>query len=104
MEGGCVGMCDGGGVEVGLGDRIRGWVSKWVGKWLSWEGVSVCNPFPLIFSRYRPTLAVSFISAELGFASDEECLSFLVNTGAVLDRESTKMDCKLTSSKLSSSG
>ena len=67
-------------------------------------GRSVCNPFPLLSSRYRPTLAVSFISAELGFASDEECLSFLVDVGAVLDRESTKLDCKLTSSKLSSSG
>ena len=71
-----------------------------IGEW----GVSVCNPFPLLFSRYRPTLAVSFISTELGFTSGEECLSFLVNAGAVLDRESTKVDCKLTSSKLSSSG
>ena len=61
-------------------------------------------PFLLLVSRYRPTLAVSFISVELGFANDEECLSFLVNAGAVLDRESTKVDCKLTSSKLSSSG
>ena len=61
-------------------------------------------PSPLFFFRYRPTLPVPFISAELGFTSDEECLSFLVDVGAVLDRESTKMDCKLTSSKLSSSG
>ena len=71
-----------------------------IGEW----GVSIILSLPSTLLRYRPTLPVPFISTELGFTSDEECLSFLVNAGAVLDRESTKMDCKLTSSKLSSSG
>lgn len=59
--------------------------------------------FPLLgSSRYRPTLRVSFISTELGFASDEECVCFLEDAGAVMDGGSTTVDCKLTSTKLSS--
>lgn len=41
-------------------------------------------------------VGVSFVQAELGFSDLEECLQFLKEKGAVLNADSTKLDCKLS--------
>jgi hypothetical protein len=45
-------------------------------------------------------VAVAFVQAELGFSNSEECLQFLKEKGAVLNADSTKLDCKLSTTAL----
>lgn len=50
--------------------------------------------------RFRPSLPVSYISSNLGFTDDAECLDFLVGMEAALLDGNSAIDCKLTHSKL----
>lgn len=61
----------------------------------------VFSPPPsLSLCRYRPNVRVEYISQELGFRTQEDCLAFLASVGAVLDSTGTLLDCKLTSGKI----
>lgn len=56
----------------------------------------------VIFYRYRPNLAVEYITKVLGFASDDECCNFLSGREVVFsNQERTAIDCKSTYDKLS---
>lgn len=46
-------------------------------------------------SSYRPTLPVAFIQSELGFTDEDECRKFLMEVGATLTAQGSKVDCKV---------
>lgn len=54
-------------------------------------------PLLLPLNRYRPTVLLNVVQAELGYSSQEDCLKFLQEKGAVLSEDSTKLDCKASS-------
>lgn len=41
-----------------------------------------------------PTISLSWISQELAFPSEADCLSYLSEHGAVLSQEKGEVDCK----------
>lgn len=56
-----------------------------------------------IVKSYRQTLPVSFISTELAFDSDTQCVEFMDQFGVVYtDMERTKVDCKASTPVVSS--
>ncbi|KAK3914968.1 Leukocyte receptor cluster member 8-like protein [Frankliniella fusca] len=57
----------------------------------------------IMIKSYRQHLPVSFVAAELAFASEEKCLEFLTPFGFTFaDIERTKIDCKASSAVLTS--
>lgn len=47
-------------------------------------------------SSYRPTLPVAFIQSELGFTDQEECKKFLMEVGATMTADGSKVDCRVS--------
>ncbi len=64
--------------------------------------MSVCVPIDLWFDlcRYRPSVSVERITSELKFGSRDECVQFLIDANAVLDRTQNTLDCKLTAANV----
>ena len=58
----------------------------------------------VILKAYAPTVPVAFVSANLGFDAEDECIFFLEDHGCVLlDKESaepSKVDCKASRASL----
>ncbi|XP_067671084.1 leukocyte receptor cluster member 8 homolog [Haliotis asinina] len=60
------------------------------------------NALKAIVKSYRPMLPISFIQSELAFPDQEKVMEFLKEKGAVLNAESTKVDCKQSSTAVQS--
>ncbi|XP_071106677.1 leukocyte receptor cluster member 8 homolog isoform X2 [Haliotis cracherodii] len=60
------------------------------------------NALKTIVKSYRPLLPISFIKSELAFPDQEKVMEFLKEKGAVLNAESTKVDCKQSSTAVQS--
>ena len=52
--------------------------------------------------RYRPNLAIAFLTQELAFDDGDDTLAFLVEEGAVLTADQTMLECKETLAALPS--
>ncbi|XP_031551375.1 leukocyte receptor cluster member 8 homolog [Actinia tenebrosa] len=49
-----------------------------------------------MIKSYRPTLPLAFIQSELGFTDQEECKKFLMEVGATMTADGSKVDCRVS--------
>jgi hypothetical protein len=67
-------------------------------KFVTRERVSA---FKTMMKAYRPSLSISFITRELGFSSEEDCMTFLDELKVTYLPCHTALDCKATFNSLS---
>ena len=60
------------------------------------------NMWVFFVNSYRPSLPVAFIAKELGYNDEADCLAWLVEKNITLLPDKTKVDCKTSTSAISS--